>query len=117
MPRRSPAVTALMAVIALVLLPAISNVEANALPRSWTPLLWIAWPAGLLLTAPRCTWKSGSGIRAEGWHPSTARPRGRRGNGLTVPSPDLAARPSGGSGPPTSCQASVPRGARCECTG
>lgn len=52
MPRRSPAITALLAVVALVLLPAISNVEANALPRSWTPLLWIAWPAGLLLAVP-----------------------------------------------------------------
>ncbi|HWE89128.1 MAG TPA: NACHT domain-containing protein, partial [Pseudonocardiaceae bacterium] len=44
--------TALLAVIALVLLPAISNVEANELPPSWAPLLWIAWPAGLLLAAP-----------------------------------------------------------------
>lgn len=50
--RRSPAVPAFLAVIALVVLPAISNVEANALPSSWTPFLWTAWPAGLVLAAP-----------------------------------------------------------------
>ncbi len=49
---RSPVIPALLAVIALVLLPAISNVEANALPASWSPFLWIAWPAGLVLAAP-----------------------------------------------------------------
>jgi hypothetical protein len=38
--------------IALVLLPAISNVEANALPDTWAPFLWVAWPIGLLLAAP-----------------------------------------------------------------
>lgn len=52
MQHRSPAITALLAVIALVLLPAISNIEANALPASWTPFLWIAWPAGVLLATP-----------------------------------------------------------------
>ncbi len=49
---RSPVIPALLAVIALVLLPAISNVEANALPTAWAPFLWIAWPAGLVLAAP-----------------------------------------------------------------
>jgi hypothetical protein len=49
---RSPAITALLAVIALVLLPAISNTEANALPASWAPFLWLTWPAGVLLAAP-----------------------------------------------------------------
>ncbi|HEX3587993.1 MAG TPA: NACHT domain-containing protein [Pseudonocardiaceae bacterium] len=57
MRRRSPTVTALLAVVALVLLPAISNVEANALPGSWAPLLWIAWPAGLMLAAPLVYWE------------------------------------------------------------
>jgi hypothetical protein len=52
MRRRSPALTALLAVIALFLLPAISNIEANALPASWAPYLWITWPAGVLLSAP-----------------------------------------------------------------
>jgi hypothetical protein len=52
MRRRSPAITVVLAVIALVLLPTISNIEANALPPSWTPMLWIAWPAGFLLAAP-----------------------------------------------------------------
>jgi hypothetical protein len=51
--RHRPAVVpALLALIALVLLPAISNVEANALPAQWAPYLWIAWPVGLLLAAP-----------------------------------------------------------------
>ncbi len=52
MRRRSPAILAVLAVIALVLLPAISNVEANALPSTWTPFLWLAWPIGLLLAVP-----------------------------------------------------------------
>lgn len=52
MRRRSLAVSTVLAVIALVLLPAISNIEANAVPASWTRYLWVAWPAGLLLAAP-----------------------------------------------------------------
>lgn len=52
MGRRSPAVSMVLALTALVLLPAVSNIEANALPVSWAPYLWVAWPAGLVLAAP-----------------------------------------------------------------
>lgn len=52
MGRRSPTVSIVLALIALVLLPTVSNIEANALPVSWTPYLWVAWPAGLALAAP-----------------------------------------------------------------
>jgi len=52
MRRRSSTVTTLLAIIALFLLPAISNIEANVLPTSWTPFLWISWPAGVVLSAP-----------------------------------------------------------------
>jgi hypothetical protein len=50
--RRSPAVSTVLATIALVLLPAVSNIQANVLPASWTPYLWVTWPTGLLLAAP-----------------------------------------------------------------
>lgn len=70
MRQRSAVVTALLALIALVLLPAISNVEANALPAQWAPYLWIAWPVGLLLAAPLVyleirRWHQGPRLRSQ----------------------------------------------------
>lgn len=49
---RSSAIPALLAVTAPVLLPAVSNIEANALSSSCTPYLWVAWPADLGLAVP-----------------------------------------------------------------
>lgn len=42
----------ILATIGLVLLPATTNIGANAVPDSWTPHLWLAWPASVLLAAP-----------------------------------------------------------------
>ncbi|MGN9806255.1 tetratricopeptide repeat protein [Micromonospora sp. L32] len=42
----------LLPVIALVLLPAMTNVATGALPSSWDPYLWLAWPLAGLLAVP-----------------------------------------------------------------
>ena len=52
MRRSSSALSTVLAVIAVVLLPAVSNIQANALPASWTPYLWVTWPTGLVLALP-----------------------------------------------------------------
>lgn len=41
-----------LAMIGVLLLPADSNIAADALPDAWAPYLWLAWPAGLLLAVP-----------------------------------------------------------------
>jgi tetratricopeptide (TPR) repeat protein len=43
---------ALSPLIALVLLPAMTNVATGALPSSWDPYLWLAWPLAGLLAVP-----------------------------------------------------------------
>lgn len=50
--RRSLITLVALAVIGLVLLPADSNIAANAVPDSWKPYLWLAWPLGVLLAVP-----------------------------------------------------------------
>jgi hypothetical protein len=50
--RRSLTSLVALAVIGGLLLPTVSNVAANALPDAWKPYLWLAWPAGVLLTVP-----------------------------------------------------------------
>jgi hypothetical protein len=50
--RRSLTALIALAVIGLVLLPAATNIGANAIPDSWAPHLWLAWPVGVLLAVP-----------------------------------------------------------------
>jgi hypothetical protein len=49
--------------ISLVLLPADSNIAANALPSGWQPYLWLAWPIGALLAAPLIIWEMRKTLR------------------------------------------------------
>jgi hypothetical protein len=52
MQRRSGATVAMaLAVIGLVLLPALVNVATTAIPASWQPYRWLLWPVCLLLAA------------------------------------------------------------------
>jgi hypothetical protein len=50
--RRSRIGLITLPLIGLLVLPAVSNVAANALPDAWKPYLWLAWPVGVLLAAP-----------------------------------------------------------------
>lgn len=55
--RRPPIFLCFLLVVSLVLLPADSNIAANALPPSWQPYLWLAWPIGALLAIPLIVWE------------------------------------------------------------
>jgi hypothetical protein len=55
--RRTPVLLIMLLVVSLVLLPADSNIAANALPPSWAPYLWLAWPIGVLLAIPLIFWE------------------------------------------------------------
>src|SRR6266700_2028385 len=44
-------------------IPAVLAVIANALPSSWAPFLWVAWPIGLLASTINA-----SVCKSRGWH-------------------------------------------------
>lgn len=52
MPPRRTSWLLTTSVIAVVLLPATTNVASNALPDSWRSSLWLAWPICILLAIP-----------------------------------------------------------------
>lgn len=56
----------MLLVVSLVLLPADSNIAANALPSGWQPYLWLAWPIGVLLALPLIFWEVRKNRRAVG---------------------------------------------------
>jgi hypothetical protein len=62
-------------VMVLVLLPADSNIAADALPAAWQPWLWLAWPIGVLLAVPLIYGE----IRARR-HPEVVAEQGKRLN-------------------------------------
>src|SRR6266702_1143240 len=63
MMRRPPTFLIMLLMISLVLLPADSNIAANALPSGWQPYLWLAWPIGALLAAPLIIWEMRKTLR------------------------------------------------------
>jgi tetratricopeptide (TPR) repeat protein len=51
--RRPSGVTvALLPLVFVLILPTLTNVAAGALPSTWRPYLWIAWPLAALLAVP-----------------------------------------------------------------
>src|SRR5262249_30188486 len=41
-----------LTVIGLLLLPADSNIAADAIPDTWRPYLWLGWPLSVIRAAP-----------------------------------------------------------------
>ena len=70
--RRSLITPIILVTIGLLLLPADSNIAANALPDGWKPYLWLAWPTGLLMAAPLIYIEVRERHRPRAQHPDAA---------------------------------------------
>jgi hypothetical protein len=42
----------LLPLVPILFLPVVTNIATNALPASWTPYLWLAWPLAIVLAIP-----------------------------------------------------------------
>jgi hypothetical protein len=76
--RRSLIAVVTLAVIGMLLLPAASNVAANALPGSWQPYLWLAWPIGMVLAAPLIYIEVRERLQSDEYHPGTVADHGEQ---------------------------------------
>lgn len=52
MRRLSSVTVVLLSFVLVLLLPTLTNVAAGALPATWRPYLWIAWPLAAVLSVP-----------------------------------------------------------------